>query len=91
MDPLSRPSKHSNGVVNYVNPQICAHAFVATARIRGEQLLYAYCEVCGLQSSPVTIGRFEWWAKNKAFRKFYTLANTLDKEQKCQNPVKNQH
>jgi len=64
----------------YVNPKYCAHAYVTTRQMPGSQYVYARCQVCNLQGEPVQVGWLNWLARSRAVRKFYQLANRVDKE-----------
>lgn len=61
----------------YVNPKICIHSFLTTRRF--EKQYYTMCDVCHLQGEPVTVGPIHWFSRLKSIRKFYQLANQVDK------------
>ena len=62
--------------MKYLNPKICLHN--AAIRPFGSHFLYVICWKCDLQTEPVKIGKIKWWARARALRKFYKLAQKID-------------
>lgn len=62
----------------YVNPKICVHRDVVI--YRRDHALFARCTVCDLEGPSIEIGCFYWWTVSKAARKFFKLANKIDRE-----------
>ena len=66
------------GFQPYLNPRICAHRRVCFEW--RNDTISAFCPDCQLEIEPITVGRSTWWARCRASRQFYKLANRLDKE-----------
>ena len=72
-----RPTQ-SQLVQPYLNPRICAHRTVIFWWT--DTMVNAMCPDCQLEAEPIAVGRSKWWARSRAARKFYKLANRIDKE-----------
>ncbi len=65
----------------YVNPKICVHRVVGFYLLKDR--MFAKCDTCELTGESVQVGRFTWWARSRAARKFYKLALSID----CQGEI----
>jgi hypothetical protein len=65
----------------YVDPKLCFHTNLKVNNLGGEQL-NVECRRCGLEGSPVEVGKLPFgafWARSAAFSAFYKIAVRVDK------------